>query len=355
LGLFDKIRGELIDIIEWTQPTDRGILAFRFPRYDKEIKMGAKLTVREGQAAVFVNEGKIADVFKPGMYTLTTQNMPVLSTLKGWKYGFESPYKAEVYFINVAQQPDYKWGTSNPITMRDADFGIVRIRGFGSYVFRVADPALFLRELVATDPCFEDYEIDAQLRQVVVARFSDVLGKFVLDLIKPEFAGWGLEIVKFYIENLSLPPAVEEAIDRRGAMGAVGDLTKYTQFQVAESIRAAAENPSGGAAAAGIGLGAGLGMAQAVQQSLGVNQVGRGDSGPPPVPGAGMAAPFHVAVDGRPSAPLGLDALRQQVTSGAVTRESLIWRQGMSQWVRAGEVSELASLFAAVPPPLPPR
>ena len=276
MGILDKLSQEFIDIIDWTQPSDRGILAFRFPRYQNEIKMGAKLTVREGQAAVFINEGKMADVFAPGMYTLTTQNLPILATLRGWKHGFNSPYKAEIYFVNTAQQPDYKWGTSNPIMLRDADFGMVRVRGYGSYVFRVSDPGKFLKELVATDPCFEDYEIDTQLKQVIVARFSDVLGKsgipvldlcgnyeklaqFVLDRIKPDFAAWGLDLVKFYIENLSLPAEVEAAIDRRGAMGAVGDLSKYTQFEAAEAMRTSAANPNGGGlAGAGVGLGTGL-------------------------------------------------------------------------------------------------
>jgi membrane protease subunit (stomatin/prohibitin family) len=368
MGLLDKLKGELIDIIEWTQPTDKGILAFRFPRYENEIKMGAKLVVREGQAAVFVNEGKLADVFQPGTYTLSTQNLPILTTLKGWKYGFSSPWKAEVYFVTTAQQPDYKWGTSHPIMMRDKEFGAVRLRAFGSYVFRVADPGRFLKELVATDPCFEDYEIDTQLRQVVVARFSDVVGKagipvldlvgnyealskFVFDLIKPEFQGFGLDIVKFYIESISLPPEVEAALDKRTSMGVIGDLSKYTQFQIAEAIRAAADNPGGGTAAAGVGLGAGLGIAQAMQQSLGIGAVAGGGApaagAPPPLPS------FHVALDGKPAGPFGLDQLREKIAQGALTRTTLVWRNGMADWAKAETVSELASLFGATPPPLP--
>src|SRR5437660_12209116 len=163
MSLLDRIRGEFIDIIEWTEPAHSEILAYRFPRANNEIKMGAKLTVREGQAAVFVNEGQIADVFRPGMYTLQTENMPILSTLKGWKYGFSSPFKAEVYFISMRQWTDQKWGTQNPIMLRDSEFGMVRIRAFGTYAFRVAEPAVFVRQLVATNPSFETYEISNQL------------------------------------------------------------------------------------------------------------------------------------------------------------------------------------------------
>lgn len=366
MGLMDKLRGEFVDVIDWVQPSDKGILAFKFPRHNNEIKMGAKLTVREGQAAVFLNEGQIADIFKPGMYTLTTQNLPILSTLKGWKHGFESPYKAEVYFINMAQQPDYKWGTTNPIMARDADFGMVRIRGFGSYVFRVIDPALFLRELVASDPSFEDYEIDAQLRQVIVARFSDVIGKskipvldlvgnyealskFVLDLIKPEFNSWGLDIVKFYIENLSLPPEVEAAIDRRTSMGVVGDLAKYNQFAVAEAIRTSSAN-GGGTIGAGIGLGAGMAAAQAVAQAAQAPAAPMASAPPPPLPGA---VTYHVALNGQSAGPFPVAALKPYVDQGQLKRDTLVWRQGMAEWSKAETVPEIAALFGATPPPIP--
>src|SRR5258708_1325727 len=185
MGLLDRIRAEFIDIVEWTEPAQNEILAYRFPRYSNEIKMGAKLTVREGQAAVFVNEGQVADVFKPGMYTLQTQNMPIMSTLRGWKYGFNSPFKAEVYFISMRQWTDQKWGTQNPIMMRDAEFGPVRVRAFGSYAFHVLDAATFLKQLVVTDPSFESYEISNQLRNTIVSKFVDVVAQAkiaVLDL-----------------------------------------------------------------------------------------------------------------------------------------------------------------------------
>src|SRR6202050_3128780 len=231
MSLWDKLRGELIDIIEWTQPSDSEVLAYRFPRYGNEIKMGAKLTVREGQAAAFVNEGQLADVYHPGMFTLQTENMPILSTIKGWKYGFNSPFKAEVYFISTKQWTDLKWGTQNPIMLRDPEFGPVRVRAFGTYAFQVSDPATFLRQLVATDPSFESYEIATQLRNTIVARFVDAIGQAkiaVLDLagnyerigqmalehIRPDLAGMGLSLAVFYIENISLPPEVEQALDK---------------------------------------------------------------------------------------------------------------------------------------------
>ena len=324
MGIMDKIRGEFIDIIEWMQPNDSDILAYRFPRYNNEIKMGAKLTVREGQAAVFVNEGQTADVFSPGMYELSTQNMPILSTLMGWKYGFNSPFKAEVYFIDTTQQTDKKWGTTNPLMKRDPDFGMIRIRAFGSYVFRVSDPGAFLKELVATDPQFEDYEIDSQLRNTIVSKFADVVGqsnipvldlvgnydelaKFVKENIAPDFQSWGLEILKFYVENVSLPPAVEEAIDKRSEMGAIGDLSKYTQYQTAEAIRDAANNPSGGGAGMGMGLGAGVAFGQQImgsmqqanmQQQAAPAAAGAAAAAPPPLPGQTM---YHVAINGQQS------------------------------------------------------
>lgn len=367
MGLLDKLRGEFIDIIEWTQPNDSDILAYRFPRYDNEIKMGAKLTVREGQSAVFVNEGQIADVYKPGMYELQTQNMPILSTLKGWKYGFSSPFKAEVYFVLTTQRTDNKWGTSNPIMKRDADFGMVRIRAFGSYVFRVADPGAFIRELVSTDPSFESYEIDSQLRQTIVSKFSDVVGKSnipVLDLVgnyetlakfahdnlANDFSKWGLELTKFYIENISVPPEVEAAMDKRASMGAVGDLGAYTRFQTAEAIRDAANNPSGGAAGIGVGLGAGMGMANQMAGAMANVGAAGGPGAPPPLPGA---VQFFTGAGGQQSGPFDLAALSAQVKEGKLTRDTLVWKQGMNNWAAASTVGELAPLFANQPPPLP--
>ena len=370
MGIMDKIRGEFIDIIEWTQPSDCKLLAYRFPRYQNEIKMGAQLTVREGQAAVFINEGQIADVFTPGQYQLETKNLPILSTLKGWKYGFSSPFKAEVYFVQMAQFTDNKWGTTNPIMKRDSDFGMVRLRAFGSYIFRIVDPAKFMKELVATDPEFEDYEIDGQFRQIIVARFADVLGKsqipvldlvgnyeslskFALEAIRPEFLNWGIDIAKFFIENISLPAAVEEALDRRTSMGVVGNLDAYTQYQAAEAMREAANNQgSSELAGAGVGLGAGMMMANQFANSLGQQQQQQQATPPPPIPGQ---ITFHLAINNQSIGPLDLNTLRSYHATGQLTPETLAWKPGMSNWQKASEIPELAQLFQSSPPPLPPK
>ena len=187
MGMLDKLRGEFIDIIEWTEPAHSEILAYRFPRHNNEIKMGAQLTVREGQNAVFVNEGKLADVFAPGRYWLETQNLPILSTLKGWKYGFSSPFKAEVYFVSMKQWTDQKWGTANPVMMRDPEFGPVRIRAFGTYAMHVVDAGVFIQQVVATEPSFENLEISNQLRNVIVPRITDAIAKSRLPVL--ELAG----------------------------------------------------------------------------------------------------------------------------------------------------------------------
>ena len=224
MGIFDKLRGEFIDIIEWTDPS-QNTLAYRFDRYGNEIKNGAKLTVRPGQIAVFVSEGKIADVFEPGMYELKTQNMPILSTILGWKYGFNSPFKAEVYFISTKNMLDQKWGTKNAITLSDQRFGMLELRAFGTYTMKVNDGPKFLKEIVGTDGHFTNDEIAEQLRSIVVTRFTDALGeanfpvealaanvtelsKFVDDIMKPEFDQYGIELTKFLIENVSMPDEV---------------------------------------------------------------------------------------------------------------------------------------------------
>lgn len=367
MGLFGKLGGEFIDIIEWTEPSQSDTLAYRFPRYNNEIKYGAKLTVREGQAAVFVNEGQIADVFRPGMYTLQTQNLPILSTLKGWKYGFSSPFKAEVYFVSTRQWTDQKWGTQNPIMMRDPEFGPVRIRAFGSYALRVSDPATFLRQLVATDPEFQTYEISGQLRNAIVSRFADAVGQAkipVLDLagnyekmatvarerIAPDLQAMGLELTTFYIENISLPPEVEKALDKRTEMGMMGGvLNQYTQYQAANAMVDAARNPGG---VAGVGAGLGAGFAMAGQMAGALNPANQPAAAPPPLP---TTVSFFVGLNGQQAGPYDLSVLTSQIASGQLTRNTLVWRQGMANWAAADTVPELIPLFAASPPPLPPH
>jgi membrane protease subunit (stomatin/prohibitin family) len=371
MALWDKLMGELVDIVEWLDDTN-DTLAYRFERYQNEIKYGAKLVVREGQMAAFVNEGKLADVFKPGTHDLTTQNLPILSTLKGWKYGFNSPFKAEVYFLSTRKFTDLKWGTPGPAMMRDKDFGMVRATAFGIYAIRVKDPGTFIKDLVGTDNRFTLDEIQANLRGKIGLRIKEVmpelgipviemeakvteLGQRLRDRLQPDFDALGLELVEVQVQDVGLPEEVEKAIDKRGAMAAVGDLKAYTQYETASSIRDAANNP-GGAAGVGVGLGAGVAMGAQMMNAMGgmmggaAGAAGAAPGGPPPVPGAAM---FHVAVGQSQTGPFDLGALQGQVTSGQLTRNSLVWKAGMAQWAKAGEVPELAPLFASVPPPVP--
>jgi membrane protease subunit (stomatin/prohibitin family) len=362
----DFVKSELVDIVEWLDPTGN-TLVHRFERHDNEIKNGAQLVVRPGQAAVFVNEGQIADVFQPGTYTLVTQNLPLLSTLRGWKYGFDSPFKAEVYFVSTRQLTDQKWGTRNPIMMRDAEFGPVRLRAFGTFAYRVSEPAKFICEIVGTNGQFTTDGIGDQLRNLIVTRFSDAVGEGkipVLDLagnydeignrlsgrIGPEFAEYGIEVTKLLVENISLPEEVEKALDRRSSMGVIGNLGAYTQYQAAQAMEEAAKNP-GGTAAGGIGMGMGFAMANQMGQALAGGGAASQPAAPPPLPG--QAPPFWIAPNGQQSGPHGMDALRQHVSSGELTRDTLVWREGMAGWTAAGQVSELAPLFPATPPPLP--
>lgn len=370
MGLWNAIRGQLIDIIEWLDDT-RDTMVWRYPRYDNEIKYGAKLIVREGQCAAFVNEGRLADVFAPGTYTLETKNLPILSKLAGWKYGFESPFKAEVYFISTRTFAGRKWGTKNPIMLRDAEFGPVRLRAFGVYGIHVSDAATFLRQFIGTDGRFTVEDLTDQLRDMVVARFTDILGeskipaldlasnqdelgKYIMDRIKPDFAQFGLEIVALVIENISLPPEVEAAIDKRTSMGVIGNLNAYTQFQAANALETAAKNPAGGLAAGGVGIGMGYAMANQIGQNMQTAagaQVG-GPGAPPPLP---TAVAYYIAVDNQQAGPFDMAALQEQLKAGKVSRQTLVWKQGMPQWLAAEKVVELGSLFAAVPPPLPPK
>ncbi len=367
MGIWDKVRGEFIDIVQWIDDTN-DTMVYRFERYNNQIKYGAQLTVREGQTAVFVNEGRIADVFQPGMYSLETRNLPILSTLQGWKYGFNSPFLAEVYFCSMRQFTDLKWGTMNAIMMRDAEFGPVRLRAYGTYVVRISDPQTLIRQIVGTDGHFTVEEIVNQLRNLIVSRFAEIagqsripvldmaanygeLGAFLTQKIAPEFQTYGLELTKLLVENISLPEAVEEALDKRTSMGVVGNLAAYTQFNVANSIPDAAKNP-GGLAAAGAGIGMGMAMAGPIGQALsGQAQAGSAPAAaPPPIPGA---AAYFVAVGGTQTGPFDMQALASQVSEGQLTRQTLVWTQGMAQWTAAGELPALQPLFANVPPPLP--
>lgn len=366
MGLFDKIRNEFIDIIEWTDNSN-DTLVWKFPRYQNEIKMGAKLTVRESQEAVFMNEGTIADVFKPGMYTLSTQNMPIMTTLRSWKFGFDSPFKADVFYVNTKQFVNQKWGTKNPVMLRDPEFGPVRLRAFGTYAFRVMDSAKFLKEIAGTSSEFSTDEINEQMRNIAVTRGMDAIAeskipvldlasnydevsKIIMEKIRSEFQEIGLDLTKFLIENISLPPEVEAALDKRSSMGIVGNLGAYTQFQAANAIEDAAKNPNGGMMGAGMGAGMGFGMmnqmGHAFQNQQFNSQSGMSTPPPPPV------IQYFVAVNGQQTGPFTFQQMQSMVQSGQLTKQSLVWKQGMAGWLAAETQSELSNLFGTVPPPI---
>jgi membrane protease subunit (stomatin/prohibitin family) len=285
MGILDRLSpsSQFIEVIEWLDETSN-TLVYRFPVKDQEIKNGAQLIVRESQSAIFVSEGQIADLFPPGRYTIDGGNTPILSKLGAWKYGFNSPFKAEVYFVNTKQFTDLKWGTPNPVMMRDTDFGMVRLRAFGIYTVRVSDPKAFIKEIAGTNARFVTDDIQGQLKRTLVGGFSDALAeskiaaldlasnydelsKFTRDKLNDEFKTLGLELTKFVIENISLPQEVEAAMDKRTSMGVIGDVGRYTQFQAADAMRDAAQNPGGGAGT-GVGLGAGFAMGNAMAGAM---------------------------------------------------------------------------------------
>ena len=382
MALFNKIKqkafGEFIDIIEWTDDTSDTMI-WRFPRYNSEIKNGAQLTVRETQVAVLVNEGQFADVFQPGRHELTTSNMPILTTIRGWKYGFNSPFKVDVYFVNTKQFLNQRWGTANPIMMRDPEFGPIRLRAFGSYNFRVQeDPIPFIKNVAGTSGEFTTEGISEQLRNFVITKFTDYLGESkiaALDLaanmnefsqeltigLKDDFAEYGIELTRFLVENISLPEAVEEALDRRTSMGVIGNMTAYTQMQFADSLKDSANNPAGGGNLAGDAMGAGIGLAMAGQMAgqMMNPQAGQFHGGqqppqqaaptPPPMP---QQTTYHVAVGGVQQGPFPVSQLQQMIQQGQLTRDTLVWTAGMPTWAAANSVPALSQMFGAVPPPL---
>lgn len=371
MGFFDKLRAELIDIIEWVDDS-RHTIVWRFPRYNNQIKNGAQLIVRPGQQAIFVHQGQVADVFEPGHYTLKTENLPILSTLAGWKYGFDSPFKAEVYFVSTKQITDLKWGTPNPIMLRDPEFGPIRLRAFGTYGLKAVDPKALLNELVGTDSSFEADEITELMRSVVNSAFADMLGEqniaaldlaskyremseelrmIVCERVDDEY---GLEVPQLFIVNVSLPEAVEKALDTRTSMGVIGDMNQFQAYQMGQAMTAAAENPSGGGASEGMGLGMGFAMAN---QMMGANAFAGNAGGagaaaaPPPLP---QATVFHVAVNGQTQGPYNAQQLAQGVAAGQLERGTLVWSPSLSGWTPAGQVAALNTLFATPTPPPPP-
>ncbi len=362
MGLFDKLRNEFIDIIEWIDNTNNTII-WKFPRYQNEIKMGAKLTVRESQVAVFMNEGKIADVFLPGMYTLETQNMPIMSTLRGWKYGFNSPFKADIFYVSTKQFIDQKWGTKNPITLSDARFGFIELRSFGSFAFRVTDGGKFIKEIAGTNEIYSTEEVAEQLRSMIVTKFSDAVGegnipveKFAANLeelsqlgkekLNNDFVEYGLSITKFLVENVSMPEELKAEIFKYSRLHAL-DINKLAQFNTANAITDAAQNQ--GIAGAGVGMGVGFGMGNMMSNAM--NQMNtQGTSTPPPPP---PLTQFHVIVNGAQAGPFNLQQLQAMAGSGQLIKATLVWKAGMANWSNAETQPELTTLFNNVPPPPP--
>src|SRR5712692_6220865 len=312
MALRDFLVKQFIDVIQWTEPED-GVLATRYPMQDMEIQSGAQLTVRESQMAAFINEGRLADVFRPGLYTLTTQNLPVLTDLMNWAKEFKSPFKSDVYFFSTRVETDQRWGTATPITIRDKEFGAVRLRGYGIYAYKIADPKVFHQKVSGTRDVYHVGDLEGQLRNTIVARMTDTfaqstvpfldmaasqetLGQKIAENLKPAFMDFGLSLESFVVENLSLPDELQKLLDQRIGMNMIGDMGRYTQFQVAQSMPIAAANEGGGAAGIGVGLGAGLTMAQSMMNA--VKTPGSPAPETPP-PAGGGAAPAATAAESK--------------------------------------------------------
>jgi membrane protease subunit (stomatin/prohibitin family) len=313
MGIREFISKQFIDVIQWTESED-GVLAWRFPMRDLEIQNGGKLTVRESQMAAFVNEGRMADVFGPGLYTLKTQNLPLLTNLMNWDKKFESPFKSDVYFFSTRLQTNQRWGTQTPITIRDKEFGAIRLRGYGIYSYRLSDPRGFHTKVSGTRELYRVADLEGQLRNTIIGRMTDAfaessipfldmaanqveMAQKIADYLKPTFTDLGLTLDSFVVENLSLPDELQKLLDQRIGMNMVGDMGRYTQFQVAQSMPIAAANEGSGAAGIGVGLGAGLTMAQQMMNAT------KPQGGPGAEPNPGQPA----APGGGPGTPAGAD------------------------------------------------
>lgn len=376
MGLWDNLRKQFIDVIEWDDPNSSQIV-WKFPREDNEIKNGAQLIVRESQSAVFLHEGELGDVFRPGRFELTTSNLPVLTTLASWKYAFNSPFKCDVFFVTTKQLTDLKWGTQNPIMLRDPEFGPVRLRAFGTYCIRISDPGKFIGQVAGTGDSFDRGSITGQLRNMIVSRFADALGELkvpMLDLaanyseagetlrsvLQPEFDDFGVELTKFYIENISLPPEVEEALDKRSKMGLLGNMNTYTQYQTANAIENMSKNPGSGpnmmGMFAGLNMGGVMGgvmggaMNNATQGAQQQQAQGNAAGAPPPVP---QESQWHAVIEGKQAGPFPQSHVVQAAKSGQLSPETLLWKQGMGEWAKAATIQEFQSLFNTNPPPPP--
>jgi membrane protease subunit (stomatin/prohibitin family) len=316
MSLRDFIAKQWIDVIEWVEP-EQGILAYRYPMQDREIQSGGKLTVRDSQFAVFVNEGKLADAFGPGLYTLTTHTLPILTYLKNWDKEFQSPFKSDVYFFSARIQTDQHWGTQNPITIRDKEFGAVRLRGFGIYSYHLSEPKAFYSKISGTRDIYRVADLEGQLRNTIIAKMTDTfaasqvpfldmaanqgaLAEKISEQMKPAFAEYGLTLDSFVVENLSLPDELQKILDQRIGMTMVGDMGRYTQYEVAQSIPVAAANEGGGGVGIGAGLGAGVAMGQAMMDAVKKSTSGPGGGGTAPAAGAPSADTKFCSECGKP-------------------------------------------------------
>ncbi len=364
MTLRDLIHGELIDVIEWIEDSPDAMV-WRFSRPQNEIKNGAQLIVRPGQIAVFVDQGTVADVFGPGRHELATSNLPVLSKLRGWKYGFESPFKADVVFVSTRQFPSHKWGTKTPVTLVDHELGPIRLRAYGTYIVRVSDGKTFVTQLVGANSIFVIDQIADQIRDMIVARFAEVLGEDSISILQlaskyselgdrartqlaPDLAQLGLELTRLVVESIALPDEVAATLDQRTRIALIGDVSAYAALQAADAIRDAARNPGTGGAGAAVGVG----IAMAGQLATSAAAAMKPGGPPPTAPPAGPTPPpippspgFFVAVDGKAQGPFEIAALRGRVAGGLLTADTLVWRDGMAQWTAASAVTEVAALF----------
>ena len=316
MSLRDFISKQFIDVIDWVEP-EEGILAYNYPMQDREIQNGGQLTVRASQAAVFVNEGKVADAFGPGLYTLNTQTLPILTYLKNWDKAFKSPFKSDVYFFSTRTQTDQHWGTQNPITIRDKEFGAIRLRGFGIYSYHLSDAKTFYNKISGTRDIYRVADLEGQLRNTIVAKMTDAfaasqvpfldmaanqgaLAEKISEQVKPAFTDFGLTLDTFVVENLSLPEELQKVLDQRISMNVLGDMGKFTQYQVAQSIPIAAGNEGGGAVGMGAGLGAGVAMGQAMMDAVKKSTSAPAGGAPPAAAGTPAADTKFCSECGKP-------------------------------------------------------
>lgn len=378
MGLWDTLtqhaKAQFLDVIQWMDDS-KDTLVYRFPMFQQAIQDGGKLVVREGQAGVFIAEGRLSEVFGPGTYTLSTNNKAISSFFESIKYSLNYPFKGDVYFVSTKQNTDQKWGTANPIIMRDKDFGMVRIRAFGIFAYRISDPAIFLREIVGTNGWLTTEEINGQLKRKLVSALADTIGESKIplldlmgqymdlgDALRQRLNGWfqenyGITLTDFVVENISVPPEVEKMLDKRTSMGIVGDMGAFTQFQTANAIEDAAKRPGGGGAFMEAGLGLAMGGVMGQQMGRATAQQGAfnpqvGLSAPPPLPPP--AAVFHYNGPDGSTLQLGAGDIAQRVSANPTGRH-LVWREGLSGWLDPKTVPEIAAAFGPPPPPPLPR